>query len=316
MKRLHTVPDTAAPGARVDRYLSDELQISRAKLKALFEAGLVRIDGRRVPKGALVPPGARIEIELPDEPTQGALQPEPEQPLAVLYEDTALVVLDKPAGVPAHALDASDRGSLAGALIARYPECAWASPDAPFEGGIAHRLDTETSGVILAARTPQTYQALRERFACRRIEKRYAALVGGLPTERGEIALPIAHHPTDPKRMVACADEALQARLKAREALTRYTLQAWHADDFALLDVEIPTGVRHQIRVHLASIGAPIAGDRLYGGPAIDGLERHFLHARHIALDHPSTGKRIEIEAPLPRDLTDVLERLAHGATR
>ncbi len=309
MKQVHTAGDVA-PGARIDRYLSDQLQISRARLKRLFESGLVRIDGRRVPKGAPVHQGARIEIDLPDAP--GAPCPEPELPLAILYEDSAMLAIDKPPGLPVHPLGAGECSTLAGALIARFPECAQASPEAPLECGIAHRLDIETSGVILAARTPEAYRALRARFAERQVDKHYAALVGGLPADRGEIALPIAHHPTDARRMVACADEGGLAQLKAREALTRYAIERW-LGDFALLDVEIPTGVRHQIRVHLAAIGAPIAGDQLYGGPAIEGLDRHFLHARRVGLRHPVTGARTDIEAPLPEDLAQILERLACG---
>lgn len=312
MKQLHTVGDVP-PGARVDRYLSDQLQISRAKLKLLFEAGLVRIDGRRVPKSAPVFPGARVEVDLPDE--AGVVRPEPDLALDILYEDASILAIDKPAAQPVHPLDARERGTLAGALIARFPECALASPEAPLECGIAHRLDTETSGVILAARTPEAYRALRARFATREIDKRYTALVGGLPADRGEIALPIAHHPTDAKRMVACADEARRIRLKAREALTRYSVERW-LGDLALLDVAIPTGVRHQIRVHLSAIGAPIAGDHLYGGPAVEGLDRQFLHARHVGLCHPMTGARIDIEAPLPADLTRILDRLAPGVPR
>ena len=306
---MHTV-DSAAPGARIDRYLCEKLQISRAKLKSLFEAGHVRIDGRRVPKSAPVLPGACIEIDLPDEP--GLPCPEPELPLTILHEDGAIVAIDKPAGMPVHPLGAGERGTLAGALIARFPECARASPEAPLECGIAHRLDTETSGVILAARTAEAYKVLRARFAERQIDKHYAALVGGLPSDRGEIALPIAHHPTDAKRMVACADEARQARLKARPALTRYVVERW-IGDLALLDVAISTGVRHQIRVHLSAIGAPIAADQLYGGPAIEGLDRHFLHARRVDLRHPTSGVQLDIEAPLPEDLAQVLDRLGRG---
>ena len=307
MKQQLTVTELEA-GTRVDRFLADKLQIARARLKDLFEEGRVRVDGRRVPKSAIVNAGARVEIDLPDEAT--AVQPEPDLPLAVLYEDDAILALDKPAGMPVHPLATDERGTLANALIARFPECARASADAPLECGIAHRLDHETSGVLLAARTPDAYRALRALFASREIDKRYTALVGGLIADSGIVRLPIAHHPGDARRMVACADEEKQRSLKAREATTSYAVQRW-LGDFALVDVDIPTGTRHQIRVHLAAIGAPIVGDALYGGETLDGLTRHFLHARRVGLRHPQNGRRLDIESPLPDDLARVIARLS-----
>lgn len=307
MKQQFTVTALDA-GARVDRFLADKLQLSRARLKALFEEGRIRVDGRRVSKSAIVNADARVDIDLPDE--AASVLPEPDLPLAVLYEDDAILALDKPAGMPVHPLTSDERGTLANALIARFPECAQASADAPLECGIAHRLDHDTSGVLLVARTSEAYSALRGLFAKREIDKRYTALVGGLIADSGVVHLPIAHHPSDARRMVACADEEKQRSLKAREATTRYAVQRW-LGDFALVDVDIPTGARHQIRVHLAAIGAPIVGDALYGGEALDSLGRHFLHARRVGLRHPLSGRRLDIESPLPDDLARVLEHLS-----
>lgn len=311
MKKTLIVPTDAAEG-RIDKYVGQALELSRARLKALFEEGRVRLDGRRAAKGASLHPGAAVEVDLPEEASvpmadEGA-------PLRVLYEDRWIVALDKPAGVPVHPLSTSELGTLAQGLIARFPECAAASPEAPLECGIAHRLDTETSGVVLAGRTPEAYRRLREMFSSGGIEKRYAALAGGLPGPEGEIRIPVAHHPSDPKRMVACADEAVACEMKARPAVTRWKLQRWFGDA-ALLRVEILTGVRHQIRVHLASMGAPIAGDALYGGEAVPGLVRQFLHASQVAFVHPMTGARVEAVSPLPEDLRCVLQGLPGGET-
>jgi len=146
------------------------------------------------------------------------------------------------------------------------------------------------------------------------VGKRYLALVGGAPGEGGEVDIPIAHHPKNPRRMVACAEEEEAARLKAREALTRYRVLE-RLGDFALLEAEIPTGVMHQIRVHLAAIGAPVAGDALYGGPPIPGLTRHFLHAAELEFPHPRAPEtRVRVSSPLPAELQQVVERLRQSA--
>ncbi len=309
MKKTLVIPADAAPG-RLDKYLGQELDLSRARLKTLFDEGKVRQDGHRASKGEALIPGASVEVELPDGTSE--LTADAGCPLSVLYEDDWILALDKPAGVPVHPLSFSDTGTLAQALIARFPECAAASPDAPLECGIAHRLDTETSGVVLAGRTPEAYRRLREMFSGGAVEKHYTALTGGLPGPEGELRIPVAHHPSDPKRMVACADESAALAMKARPAVTRWKAKAW-LGDFALLDVEIPTGVRHQIRVHLAAMGAPIAGDALYGGDMLPGLARQFLHASKAAFAHPRKVVRVEVTSPLPEDLRRVLEELPGG---
>jgi 23S rRNA pseudouridine1911/1915/1917 synthase len=222
------------------------------------------------------------------------------------------VVLDKPAGMPVHPLEAGETGTLGNALLARYPECLEASLD-PRECGLAHRLDVETSGAIVAARTRAAYEALRRSFAERTVSKRYLALVGGAPGEGGEIVLPIAHHPKNPRKMIVCASEEDASELKAREAITRYRVLEY-VGDFALVEAEIPTGVMHQIRVHLAAVGAPVAGDTVYGGPAIEGLDRQFLHAARLEFPHPVTGEPVVAEAPLPAELERMLARLRQSA--
>lgn len=308
-KIVHRVPEGAQP-TRIDRYLADALGLSRAKVKEAIEQGRVRVDGRRVKKSESVAPGQEISAEV----STGAEPPvaQPELPLEVLLEDPAFVVVNKPAGVPTHPLEENERGTLANALIARYPECLDASEDVR-ECGFAHRLDTETSGAMVAARNRAAYTALREAFSARKVGKTYLALVGGLIGEEGEIDVPIAHHPSNKRLMIACALPEDAERLKAREAISRYRLVE-RAGDFALLEVEIPTGVMHQIRVHLSSVGAPVVGDAQYGGPAVDGLERQFLHAMRLEFPHPVSGAKVTAEAPLPSELATLLERLRSGA--
>lgn len=309
MRVVHRVPEGTAP-ARLDRYLADALGISRRRVMEAFDAGAVRVDGRRAKKGDRVAPGSEIAAEVPGE--AAAASPQPELPLVVLQEDPAFVLLDKPAGMPSHPLEEGEQGTLANALVARYPECAGASED-PRECGLAHRLDVETSGAMVAARNPEAWRALRASFSGRAVEKRYLALVGGAPGEGGEIDIPIAHHPKNPRRMIACALPEDAERLKARPATTRYRVLE-RLGDYALVEVEIPTGVMHQIRVHLSAVGAPVAGDELYGGPAIAGLARQFLHAARLAFPHPVSGSRVEAEAPLPPDLQALLASLRQSA--
>ncbi len=302
---VHSVP-LDAPVARLDRYLADALGLSRSKVMEAFEKGEVRVDGRRARKGDPVAPGSEVTATIAAESSPPLAQPE--LPLAVLLEDAAFVALDKPAGMPTHPLQEGERGTLANALIARYPECATAS-DEVRECGFAHRLDVETSGAIVAARSAPAWRALRDRFGAREVGKVYLALVGGAPGEGGEIDIPIAHHPKNPRRMIACATEEGARELKARPALTRFSVRE-RLGDFTLVEVEIPTGVTHQIRVHLAAVGAPVAGDALYGGPPIEGLGRQFLHAARLEFPHPVSGAKVSLEAPLPDDLERALARL------
>lgn len=304
----HRVP-ADAPAARLDRYLADALGVSRAKVMEAFAKGEVRVDGRRARKGDKVAPGSEVTAVLGAEPSPPVAQPE--LGLSVLVEDPAFVILDKPAGVPTHPLEEGERGTLANALLARFPECAAAGED-PRECGFAHRLDVETSGAIAAARTAPAWRALRDLFSARKVDKRYLALVGGAPGEGGEIDLPIAHHPKNPRRMIACATDEDAEQLKARPALTRYRVLE-RLGDFSLVEVHIPTGVMHQIRVHLAAIGAPVAGDELYGGPAVPGLDRQFLHAQRLEFPHPMGGRPVAAEAPLPLELERLLAQLRGG---
>lgn len=310
-KRIE-LPAGAAP-ERIDKVLVDALGLSRARAKKLFEEGFVKVNGKRVRKGVMAGGGDVVEVHLPAEAAQPASQAAPEAESAlevrVAYEDPAVVVLDKPAGMPSHPLQPGEHGTAANFLMARFPECLTANPEAPREAGLVHRLDIETSGLLAAARTPEAHQALRAAFSARTVDKRYLAAVRGPLADEGEIELPIAHAPGDARKMLATGAETEAAKLKARPARTTFKVLERKGDD-SLLEVRIDTGVMHQIRVHLSAIGAPILGDALYGGPAVPGLTRQFLHAALLGFTSPGTGQQVVVESPLPQALQDVWESL------
>lgn len=231
--------------------------------------------------------------------------------VTIIHEDDALIVVAKPAGL---ATLASDQGmnSLANELIHLKPELK----DLP-DSGIAHRLDNDTSGIIFVGKTQAAYDHLRAQFKNNQVTKRYTALVLGSMPDDGAIDAPIAHHPRKKKKMIVCESEARAKELKARVAhtvyrvLKRYGYQGVH---YTLVEVEITTGVRHQIRAHLAWKGFPLAGDKLYQNPQkssedVLDLKRHFLHAAHLEINHPATSARLSFDVPLSSDLERVLKR-------
>jgi len=226
--------------------------------------------------------------------------PQPELPLEVLEERPDLLVLDKPAGWHAHPLREGELGTLANALVARYPECKHASED-PREGGLCHRLDRETSGAIVAARSRTTYLAVRDALRTNNVEKIYLGLVRGEPPEAGDCELPITGRGVRPKIWRSPRDGARRTAITAFRTIGR-------AGGFALLEVRIATGARYQIRVHLSALGFPLAGDALYhGGEPAPGLERHLLHAFKVGLPAPWS---LRVVAPLPTDAERALRQL------
>ena len=290
------VPADAA-GMRVDVWLAVALALPRARVKDLLDRGAVRIGGRPPRKGDRTVAGARVEVTLPDDDPRPV--PQPELPLRLLHVDAQLVAVDKPAGLPSHPLAPGERGTVVNALVARHPECADASAD-PREGGLVHRLDTLTSGVLLAARTAEAWKVVRKAFSGREVDKRYLAVVTGPIADAGEIDLPLRHRADH-------VEPALSGG--GREALSDFRVLS-RAGDASLLDVGIRTGVLHQIRAHLAAIGAPVLGDADYGGRQQPRLDRFFLHSARLGLAHPATGSRLEIAAPLPEELRLVLGAL------
>jgi 23S rRNA pseudouridine1911/1915/1917 synthase len=295
---------------RLDRALADALGLGRAVVKRAFLLGEVRVSGRRARASDAARPGALVTIDV--EEGAGPPSPEPDAPLAVLLEHPRLVVVDKPAGIAVHPLAPGEGGTLANAVVARFPECAGASPD-PREGGAVQRLDLDTSGCVAFARDPEAWAEIHAALQERRVEKVYLALVAGRVAAGGVVSVPLAQRGG---RAVPAPDALAEERLRAKGLRPRAAETRWEVarrfESHTLLRVRIVTGVMHQIRAHLAHLGHPVAGDPLYGGEgaAIPGLERQFLHAASLALDAPGGG-RIDAESPLPRDLQAVLDRLA-----
>lgn len=289
---------------RLDKVVAQLFGVSRRRAMEWIAEDRVRVDGRRAPKSQPVGGGSRVEVRLPP---PDAPAPQPDLALVVLHADAQLIVVDKPAGMPSHPLKPGELGTAANALVARFPELASVGPSAR-EGGLVHRLDTDTSGLLLAARTDAAHAALRAQFTARTVEKGYLALVAGEIHASGEVALPLAHDPHDPRKVRAASDPEWAAEHDARPALTRFS-PVERRSGFTLLEVEIPTGVLHQIRAHLAFIDHPIAGDALYGGPELAGLSRHFLHAARLSFTHPD-GSPARFQSGLPADLRAALASL------
>ena len=293
-------------GQRFDKVVARVAGISRQQAMELMGEGKVRVGHRRPKKGDRIEPGMKLVVELPD---SDAPVPQPELDLTVLHEDPFLIALDKPPGRSMHPLEPGEKGTLANAVLARFPDVWGASPEERCPG-LIHRLDRETSGVVLWARRREAFDALRAQFAAKTVEKRYYALVEGFVDGAGELNVPLAHDPGDARRMVAAPYPAEAEKLKARPAISRYTTLA-SGDGATLVEVEIPTGVMHQIRAHFGFVGFPVAGDTLYGGHAIDGGARHLLHASSIQFEHPDGSGKRRIVSPLPPDFLTALGR--HG---
>lgn len=294
-------------GLRLDRFLALRLSLSRQLAREAIEGGRVSVQGRRAGKGHPLAEGDEVVAHL--ESTDETPVPEPTLPLVVHHVDEGWVVVEKQAGWPTHPLRPGETGTLANAVVARWPECAEASVD-PREGGVTHRLDTPTSGLVAAARNRRVWEDLRAQFSNRTVTRRYLALVEGSYMGPWHIETPIGSRGGSPRRMVATADPLQAKRLGAREAITSVeVLERW--EGYTLVQCTISTGVMHQIRVHLAHVGHPVAGDPLYGNPDHPpGIPRLFLHAAFLAFDDPSTGERRRFESPLPADLRGLLHSL------
>lgn len=284
-------------GERLDVVVTRRVpELSRAKAKTLIEKGDVRVDGRRVKKSYPVAVGDRVTFEsLPSDVDFHAMA-DPSLALEVLLEKDGYVVVHKPAGVPSHPLQEGEPATLAGALVARYPEMRGVGYRNR-EPGILHRLDTDTSGVMLAARDQETFDALRKRLHAGEIEKRYLARCQGIVAAPSVIDTPIAGDPRDQRKVRACTDPREIKRLRAQPARTEI-LTSTPAEHGSLVEVRADNARRHQIRVHLASIGHPLLGDTLYGGPTLEGSKGHRLHALSLSFVDPATGAPIAVRSP------------------
>ena len=287
------VPDEDA-GNRLDRFLAVPLG-SRAQAQRLIDAGRVLVDGRPRAKRHVLQGGEIVEVADAEERSAPA-DPLP-APFRVAYEDPHLVVVDKPAGVVVHPGKGNRTGTLAQAL-----QGVAAGGEEPWRAGIVHRLDRDTSGLLVVAKSESVHRALKALLASRRMGREYLALVDGHPDARtGTIEAPIGRDRRDPKVMSIETDTP-------REARTHFELERVLTET-ALLRVTLDTGRTHQIRVHMAAIGHPVLGDRQYGGRMAYGLERQFLHAARLSFPHPVTGAQVDERSPLPEDLEAALER-------
>jgi 23S rRNA pseudouridine1911/1915/1917 synthase len=286
----------AEAGERPDAVVASACPgLSRRLVHRLIEDGVVRLNGRRTTKGVRVQAGDRLSgLAVP------GLAPEPALPVRVVYENADLVLLDKPGGMPCHALDPRERGTLAAFILARWPETRDVGDGlAP---GLVHRLDTGTSGLVLVARSARAYAAAREAFRSRRVDKRYLAVVAGTPPASAEVTTALAHDRRDRRRM-----SAADGRTHGWPAETRLTTLALVAGG-ALVALTMRTGVTHQLRAHCAFLGHPVLGDALYGAPH-PALRsgRHALHAAGLSLPALEGHPPWTALAPLPPDLAALL---------
>ncbi|HEX7145204.1 MAG TPA: RluA family pseudouridine synthase [Gaiellaceae bacterium] len=289
------VPDEAA-GERLDRFLASLPEVgSRGVAERLLETGTVLVDGRPLDKSRRLSGGEELEFE-PPEPEVTTLVPE-QMDLRIAYEDEHLMVVDKPAGLVVHPASGHATGTLVQGLLGH--DIAGGDAARP---GIVHRLDRDTSGLMVVARSEEAHARLQNLIRNRALERHYTALVVGRPRSRtGRIEAPIGRDRRDPLRHSLDTDKPREAvtHFEVRELLPRHTL----------LDVRLETGRTHQIRVHLAAVDLPVAGDAVYGRPRELDLERQFLHAGRLAFPHPFTEQRVDVESPLPPDLAAALER-------
>jgi 23S rRNA pseudouridine1911/1915/1917 synthase len=307
-----TITDAQA-GTRIDKLLVQAVPgLGRAGAKRLFEKGRVRLQaggegrGRIASKGDVAAAGDVLEVDIEESESGGAAVPDPEAPLSIVLERPELLVVEKPAGQPTAPLNPGERGTLANALVARYPELAGIG-FSPREPGLVHRLDTETSGLVLVARTAEAFEVLSKGLKEGRLDKRYLLVcdAADLP-ESGSIQIPLAPHPKDKRRVYPCAHERDVARYSPRPASTSYTLVR-AAGDLALVEARAPKALRHQIRAHFAAIDHPLAGDTLYGGREVPGLSRHALHAHRIAWGGDAKVPAFSAMSPLPADIAAII---------
>jgi 23S rRNA pseudouridine1911/1915/1917 synthase len=294
MRLVVSVPPEQA-GERLDRFVAGLPEVgSRGAAERLLADGAVLVDGAGRAKSHRLNGAEQIELELPEEkPTEpGVLQP-----VVVAYEDEHLLVVDKPAGIAVHPGAGRRAGTLVEALAAHG--ATGGDPERP---GIVHRLDRDTSGLLVVARSLEAYDALSRQVRERALTREYLALVRGRPrSRRGTVDAPIGRDRRDPVRRSLDTETP-------KEAVTHFEVEEL-LPDHALLRVRLETGRTHQIRVHLAAIDLPVAGDPTYGVRRDLGLRRQFLHAARLAFEHPLTGAPIDVESPLPPDLSAALER-------
>lgn len=298
------VPSEARRG-RADRWAADLSGMSRSHVQRLISDGRLTVDGQAIKANTVVEPGAVLELVVPP-PAPAEPIAQPEIPVDVVYEDADLLIVDKPAGLVVHPSAGHADGTLVNALLGRGAELAPSGIAGVQRPGIVHRLDRDTSGLLMVARTDGAMASLQAQLKARRVKKTYVALVAGVVAAAvGRIEAPVGRDPARRTRMAVTPG--------GRDSTTGYRVRERFAG-WTLLELDLITGRTHQIRVHLEAIGHPVAGDAMYGtgssrrGP--DGLRRLFLHAWRLELTSPSTGRLIRAESPLPPELESVLADL------
>ena len=301
---VEIVPEVLG-GERLDRVVAMLWDLPRSVASALVDGGAVRLDGEvRTRKADRVEPGQRLEAELPEVVEDEGVVADVDVPVVVVHEDADVLVIDKPAGLVVHPGSGNPDGTLVHGLLARYPELAGVGE--AFRPGIVHRLDRDTSGLLVVARTLDAYGALGAAMRARTVTRRYRTLVwGSVAQNRGQVDAPIGRSTKEPTKMGVVVG--------GREARTTYEVVARFDEPVAATELvcHLETGRTHQIRVHLQALGHPVIGDPRYGGkresfPA----PRQMLHAEHLAITHPRTGERLAFDSPLPADFEAVRDRL------
>jgi 23S rRNA pseudouridine1911/1915/1917 synthase len=307
-------------GSRLDLFLASACSdLSRSRIQKLIEGGSARVNREAVKRSHVVRAGDEIELDVP-EPEAVAIEPEA-IPLSVLYEDADLLAVNKPAGLVVHPSPGHASGTLVNALLHHVQDLAGVGGE--LRPGIVHRLDRDTSGVLLVAKSDRAHASLSRQMKKRSMRKQYLALAAGVPRVRkGEVTFGIGRDPKDRKKMKAFrASPGLPAGV--REARTFYEIEReWFALGLTLLRCRLVTGRTHQIRVHLAAAGLPVVGDPVYGRPryervkhaalkkTLQGFPRQALHAERIVFRHPATNEPLEIVAPVPEDLSRLIDRI------
>ena len=303
MSAMHSLR-VSEPGDRLDRFVAAAgIELSRAQAQRLIDEGFVRVDGVPGHASQKLRAGQRVDVAIPPPVAAPSLTPQAlPGGLHVLFEDAHLLVVDKPAGVIVHPAPGHLDGTLVHALLAHVTDLQGIGGE--LRPGIVHRLDKDTSGLMVVAKTQQAHQRLTAQFKARDVHKTYLALAQGrMAPDEGVIDAPVGRDPRERKRMAVVES--------GRSALTRYRVVRRLAG-YTLAEAYPETGRTHQIRVHFAHLGHPLAGDRVYSRAVPPyGLARHFLHAHRLAFQHPATSAALAFEAPLPADLSAVLDALS-----
>lgn len=311
---------TASPtdsGVRLDKFAADATDLSRSALTKLIENGSITVNGKAVSKNYRMNADDVVEIHLPDpEPCEAIPQ---NIPLDIVYEDDDLIVINKPVGMVVHPAAGNPDGTLVNALLYHCKD-SLSGIGGVVRPGIVHRIDKDTSGLLVVAKNDETHLALAAQLKGHHIRRTYYAIaIGNLKEDSGTVDAPIGRHPVDRKRMAVIRN----ADLKARDAVTHWTVLArGYAENqaFTLVRCDLETGRTHQIRVHMASIGHPLLGDPIYGGNGTQFEAKHkkliggqTLHAKELEFVHPKTNKLVRFECPLPADMEKLVEILFSG---